>query len=349
MKAAIISGAATGAGILVLAGLTGPASATITIGDGATKAVLAACSTDKAQTKDRVENCSYIYLTSLSAASANNVYTYPTSSGTVSWQNGTVSAAALNCPATGQTWPQVKNLILGATATVTPKNITGTIDTASNKVTLNVPFDITLSALGNDCALSGTATLTSDATDPKGGGVGKAYDPASGSFAVAAATPPTLTKTDGAGLGCAPAALLYDISATGTMGWYLNGTMELPGGAPVPDPTPTPTPTPTPDTAQTATVKLPKKIAAKGKTVILKKAVTTNADQKATSKVTWSTKKSAKGTKGKFASVKTTKAGKVTIMTTGKAQKLYVKLQLKAPAKTGYTAYSFNKTWKASK
>lgn len=347
MKAVIIGGAATGAGILVLAGLTSPASATLNIGDGATKVVLAACSTDKPQTKDKVDNCSYIYLTSISALTANSVFTYPTSSGTVSWQNGTVTAGALSYPAAGQTWPEVQGLILGATATVNPKDITGAVETATNKVTLNVPFEITLTASVGGCKLSGTATLTSDATDPKGGGVGKAYDPANGSFAVAAATPPVLTKADGSGAGCAAADIIYDIGPAGTMGWYLNGTMELPGGAPVPDPTPTPTPTP--DKAQTASVKLPKKIAADGKTVILKQAVTTNAGQKATSKVTWSTKKSAKGTNKKFASVKTTKAGKVTITTTGKAKKLFVKLALKAPAKTGYTAYSFDKTWKVTK
>ena len=345
MKAAIISGAATGAGILVLAGLTGPASATITIGDGATKAVLAACSTDKAQTKDRVENCSYIYLTSLSAASANNVYTYPTSSGTVSWQNGTVSAAALNYPATGQTWPQVKNLILGATATVTPKNITGTIDTASNKVTLNVPFDITLSALGNDCALSGTATLTSDATDPKGGGVGKAYDPASGSFAVAAATPPTLTKTDGAGLGCAPAALLYDISATGTMGWYrldlsrgvgvyAAGVLTLGG-----------TSTGASAGAQTATFDAPKRIARKGSTVILRRTVMTNAGQRATATLSWSTKKSANGSSPRFASSRMTRSGKLTLKTTGSAKRLYVRLTVTAPATPGFQELLVTRKW----
>ncbi len=98
--------------------------------------------------------------------------------------------------------------------------------------------------------------------------------------------------------------------------------------------------------AQTATVKLPKKIKAKGKTVLLKKAVVTNAGQKATAKLTWSTKKSAKGAKAKYANQEVShKTGKVTIRTTGKAKRLYVKLSLSAPAIDGYQAYSFTKKW----
>ena len=97
--------------------------------------------------------------------------------------------------------------------------------------------------------------------------------------------------------------------------------------------------------AQTATVKVPKRITAKGATVVLKKAVVTNAGQKATSRLTWSPKKSAKGTRKKYATVRTNRSGKVTITTTGKARKLYVKLRLKAPATPGYTAYSYTTAW----
>ena len=79
--------------------------------------------------------------------------------------------------------------------------------------------------------------------------------------------------------------------------------------------------------------------------MLLKKAVVTNAGQKATAKVTWSTKKSAKGSKAKYASVKTSKAGKVTITTTGTAKKLYVKLSLTAPAVPGCMAYTSTKKW----
>lgn len=92
-------------------------------------------------------------------------------------------------------------------------------------------------------------------------------------------------------------------------------------------------------------MKVPKKVARAGRTVLLKKAVVTNAGQTATAKVTWSTKKKAKGTKAKYASVKATTAGKVTFRTTGRAEKLYVKLTLKTPATTGYQAYSYTKKW----
>ena len=132
--------------------------------------------------------------------------------------------------------------------------------------------------------------------------------------------------------GCLATDVAYDLSQG--MGWFLTGTMELPGGnvAPV---------TPV---AQTATVKLPKKIKPKGKTVLLKKPVVTNAGQQATAKLSWSTKKSAKGKKAKYAS-----ATKRSITTTGKAKKLYVKLTLTAPAEEGYQAYSFTKKWTVKK
>ena len=100
---------------------------------------------------------------------------------------------------------------------------------------------------------------------------------------------------------------------------------------------------------QTADFKVPKKIKFKGKTVLLKKAVVTNADQTATAKVNWSTKKSAKGTAKKYAKVTKSSKGKVTIKTKGKVKKLYVKLSLKAPATAKYTAYKFTKTWKVKR
>ena len=119
-------------------------------------------------------------------------------------------------------------------------------------------------------------------------------------------------------------------------------------GTPPPTPPPS-TPPPAAAVAQTALVKVPKRIKTKGATVVLRKAVVTNARQRATSRLTWSTKKSAKGTKKKYATVRTTRSGKVTITTTGKARRLYVKLRLGAPATPGYTAYSYAKTWKVRK
>jgi alpha-tubulin suppressor-like RCC1 family protein len=93
---------------------------------------------------------------------------------------------------------------------------------------------------------------------------------------------------------------------------------------------------------QTASVKVPKRIKYKGKTVLLKKAVWTNAGQKGASKIT--VKPKAK----KYAKVKTTKKGKVTIKTFGK-KKLKVTLKLTAPATSEYTAYSYKKKWAVKK
>ena len=93
---------------------------------------------------------------------------------------------------------------------------------------------------------------------------------------------------------------------------------------------------------QTASVKVPKKIKYRGKTVLLKKAVRTNAGQKAKSKVTVKPKKRT------YAKVKTTTSGKVTIRVRGK-KKLKVTLKLKAPATSHYTAYSYTKKWTVKK
>ena len=50
----------------------------------------------------------------------------------------------------------------------------------------------------------------------------------------------------------------------------------------------------------------------------------------------------------KYAKVKITKKGKVTIKTSGK-KKLKVTLRLKAPATAQYNAYSYTKKWKVKK
>ena len=73
------------------------------------------------------------------------------------------------------------------------------------------------------------------------------------------------------------------------MGWHLTGTMTLPGVTPAPV-----------VQKQTAAVRVPKKVKRNGTTVLLGKAVVTNAGQRASAKVTWSTKKSAKGSKVRF-------------------------------------------------
>jgi len=90
---------------------------------------------------------------------------------------------------------------------------------------------------------------------------------------------------------------------------------------------------------QTASVKLPKKIAFEGKTTLLKRSVTTNAGQTAKAKVT------VKPKGKKFAKVTQNKKGKVTINTKG-AGKLKVTLKLSAPATAEFNSYSFSKQWK---
>ena len=169
------------------------------------------------------------------------------------------------------------------------------------------------------------------ATEKLGGqAAGKNYDPATGAFAVASNSYAAPNAIDVTPAGCLAANIAFDLSKG--MGWYLTGTLTLPSAPPVIQ-------------EQTATVKVAKKVKRNGKTVLLRKAVVTNSDQKATPTVTWSTKKKAKGRNLKLAAVKTSKTGKVTLRTTGKAKKLYVKLSLKAPAVEGYRAYKYTKKW----
>ena len=243
----------------------------------------------------------------------------------MAWK-GTATGGALSFPASGQTWPTLTNLFLGASRTTTPKDITGTVD-ATGKVDLTLSYDTVIQAGANQCTLTGTVALSSQGTEKLGGqSVGKDWDPATGQFAVV-----SISYTAPAATGsCLLVNAACDLSKG--MGWYLTGTLTLPSAPPVIQ-------------EQTATVKVAKKVKRNGKTVLLRKAVVTNSDQKATPTVTWSTKKKAKGRNLKLAAVKTSKTGKVTLRTTGKATKLYVKLSLKAPATTGYEAYSYTKKW----
>ncbi len=244
----------------------------------------------------------------------------------MSWKAGSLTGNALSFPAAGQTWPALTGLYLNASSVATPKNITGTVD-SNGKVDLTMDYDVLLTAGSSQCRLTGTSQLSSQGTEKFGAqAVGKNYDPATGQFAVVSTTYAAPNAIDVTPAGCLATNIAYDLSQG--MGWFLTGTVQLPG-APLP---------------QTAKVKLPNKIKPKGKTVLLKKPVVTNAGQRATAKLNWSTKKSAKGTKDKYAS-----ATKRSITTTGKAKKLYVKLTLSAPAVDGYTAYSFSKKWTVKK
>ena len=251
----------------------------------------------------------------------------------MSWKDGSLAGTALSFPAAGQTWPTLTGLYLNASSVATAQNITGTVD-ANGKVDLTLDYDVLLTAGSAQCRLTGSTTLSSQGTETLGGAAGSNYDPATGRFAVVSTTYAAPNAIDVSVAGCLATNIAYDLSKG--MGWYLTGTMELPGGNVVPIPV-----------EQTATVKLPKKIKPKGKTVLLKKPVVTNAGQKATAKLTWSTKKSAKGKKAKYANQEV--AYKTSITTTGKAKKLYVKLTLKAPAIDGYKAYSFTKKWTVKK
>jgi hypothetical protein len=129
----------------------------------------------------------------------------------------------------------------------------------------------------------------------------------------------------------------FDYSSTSyEFSWQLTPAPAAPPPAPVAPPV-----APALQT-QSATVSVPKAIKYRGKTVLLAKAVTTNAGQKATSKVTVSP--SGK----KYAKVTATSAGKVTIETKGK-KSLRVTLKLSAPAKGQFSAYSYTKAWKVKK
>ena len=314
------------AGALLTIGLYPPPASAVEVGNGPAAVTLNVCAAGSSQTDAYVPNCSYTYLTKVAAPS----YTYLTSQGAVSWKNGTVSGGALSFPANGQPWPTLSNLFLGASSTITPKNLTGTVD-ANGKVDLTLSYDTVIQVGANQCTLTGTVQLSSQGTEKLGGqSVGKNYDPGTGEFAVVSSsyTAPAATGS------CLLVNAAYDLSKG--MGWYLTGTMTLPAPA---------VPPVVQQLKQTAKIKVPKRIKAQGKTVLLKKAVVTNAAQRATPTVTWATKKKAKGTNLKFAAVKYTTSGKVILRTTGKAKKLYVRLLLKAPATTGYEAYSYTKKW----
>ena len=156
------------------------------------------------------------------------------------------------------------------------------------QVDLTLSYDTVIQVGANQCTLTGTVALSSQGTEKLGGqAVGKNWDPATGQFAVVSTsyTAPAATGN------CLLVNAAYDLSKG--MGWYLTGTMTLPSAPPVIQ-------------KQTATVKVPKKVKAKGKTVLLKKAVVTNAGQEA-AEVTWSTNKKANGSNLRLAAAKTTR------------------------------------------
>ena len=156
-----------------------PPAGAVEVGNGPAEINLAVCAAGDTQTDSFIPDCSYTYLTKVAAPS----YTYITSQGAVAWK-GTAAGSALSFPASGQTWPTLTNLFLGASRTTTPKDITGTID-ANGKVDLVLSYERLLKTGSNECTLTGTVQLSSQGTEKLGGqAVGKNYDPATGQFAV---------------------------------------------------------------------------------------------------------------------------------------------------------------------
>lgn len=303
--------------ILASAGLLlpGPAAA-VRYSDGPATVTFDACDTVQGAF---VENCSYLSMKYL----GKPFFTYLTAPGAQSWQ-GTLSADTLSFPE--KSWPTLTKLYL-STATFTTGPVSGTLDSAG-QVQMSFDYSILINAVGDLCTLRGTADLRSDGVEwLTGAGIGHAYDPLTGRFAVTstAFSPTTLSGDCARVTGYA-----YDV-ATG-VGWYLTGSLTVPP--------------PGPDQPQTAVVTVPTGIKHHGKTVLLPAAVLADAGQAAVPTVTWSKKRAASGTKSRWARVKVSPAGKVTLRTTGAAKRLYVKLQLHAPAVEGYLPYDYSKTWR---
>jgi hypothetical protein len=168
-----------------------PPAGAVDLTDGGAEVTLDVSAQGSSQTDTYVPCCSYLYLPEVAAPP----YTYLSSQGAVSRKGGTVAGGALNCPAAGQTWPVLTDLFLGASSTVTPKAITGTVD-AYGKVDLTMDYDVLLKAGANECALTGTTQLSSAGTEKLGGqATGKNYDPATGTFAVVSTTYPAPTTS----------------------------------------------------------------------------------------------------------------------------------------------------------
>ena len=304
--------------------LTLAAPAVADVGDGPATVTLDACAQGATQSDTYLPDCSFLNLVGKDAPS----YTYVTSQGPISW-SGTSASGLISFPAPDQTWPAL-DLDNNRTLTWTPKDIAGAIDDTGTlrmamqyEMTIDVPDGI---AAGT-CTLSGIVELSSEGTEFRSEqATGQNYDPATGRFAVVSTSAyPVIPSINATCLRLA--AVDYNLLKGAS--WYLTGSMAL-----------TQKPAVAAVRAQTAKVKLPKRIKAKGKTVLLQRAVRTNAGQKAKPKVTWS-KDSAR----KFARVKNAKSGKVTIITTGKAKRLRVELKLTAKATGPYEPYSKTTTW----
>ena len=314
--AAPISAAALCAGLLAAP----PAQAAPVPDNGSAVATLPACAQATPFGEALVPGCSYV---ALPKAGGGTYYAYITSTGAVR-MTGSLAGGGLRFPVSGQSWPGI--IAPGGLVTVDVRRaeVTGAL-AAGGAMELTVPYNVTLSVgvLGS-CTVKGTANASSAATDSIGGATGRAYDSGSQGFAVAGTSTPSLQ-----GSLCDLADEYLDLSRG--VGWYLDGSLEV-------------TPDVVPVVKQTASVKPPARIKRKGRTVLLKRPVVTNAKQRAKVSVRWGTKLSAKGSKRKFARV-TTKRGKVVIRTTGRATRLFVRMTLRAPATSGYESYKATRLW----
>ena len=305
--------------------LAPPAMAEVDPGNGVASVTLTKCPSPVNPSDTFNPACSYVSMSSTGGQLSKPIVNL-TAPGEVPWANGSIADRGLAFPATGQTWKSITKLSTGAELTMNPVDITGSID-STGVVKLTLPYNILIEGSNQMCTLTGTVELSSSTTDTAGKATGAKWDPATGAFA-AAGTGSAPTQAPGS-VCTNVQANVFDL--TKPIGFYFVGTMTLPP----------------PDAPQTATVKVAKKVKKSGKTTLMKKAVVTNLGQKATPKVTWSPKKSAKGKKAKYATLKVKKNGKLILKTKGASKKLYVKLTLTAPSKPGYKAFSYTKVWKA--
>ncbi len=309
---------------LLTAALLSPVPAAVAADSHPARVDLPACGQDSPLSESRVLDCTYI---ALAAKDGGTVYAHLTAPGAVTWR-GTETAGSLTFPATTQSWP-VMSLFNGlGSGRITPTTAAGTV-TEVGQMALQLTFDIRISALGQQCMARGTVSTSSTGVDAVGGGQGKDRDPATGRFALAgtSAGAPELS-----GSACAQAAEYVDLSKG--VGIYLEGALTVSdtasGGA---------------TGAQTAVLRTPAAIRSKGKTVLLPRAVRTNAGQVATASVSWSPRKAANGSQRRYATLTAGKGGKLLLTTTGKAKRLYVRLTVSAPPTGTYGEYLVTRRW----
>lgn len=306
---------------LVASSATPVAAAGQVPADGAVTVGVNGCPEVPAFEEVLTPGCSYV---AIAKPGAGAYYAHPTAGGPIVME-GSVNAGAFVLPAGQQTWPGVNVSGGVATVEVAKNDVSGAVS-GDGLVTMTIPYSVTISALGLSCTVAGSASLSSADSDGIGGGAGRPLAAADGSFAVAGTSGPPTTS----GALCAFAGDAIDLSRG--IGWYIDGTLNTRQDRPS-------------AMEQTASPSLPARVKRKGRTVLLKRPVVTNAGQRATVRVRWGVRKSAKGSKRAFARL-STKRGKAVLRTTGKAKKLFVRLTLKAPATPDYKAYRATRLWK---